>query len=386
MTLEHLDTTIAFAVVMLLLSLLITSFVQVMIAVTRLRGSNLLWGVERLIGQLDPKLRDEATTLAKKVLLHPALTHIPDRLATAIRPSELVIVLKDLADGDPDLKPETKTALKTMFERTAGEGSDEMIAKAEELIGKLDKAFPQQTALLRETVERTLGATQQIVVKVDAWFDTVMDRTSERFKMRSRLFTVVFAFIFGFLLQIDSLAIIQQLSNDPVLKERVVQAAVPALQTAEKLQNEAKKQTASEAIEAVARQLQLTLPKIPEDIDDEAKGDKWLADNTDEEVRKKALALYHDQYQEIAKNRLAVLPPIISDLQDQLAQTSLTLIPDGFWMFPNYWDGRHLAGMFMTGVLLSLGAPFWYNALRRLSDLRPIVARKVEGEAPKAKQ
>jgi hypothetical protein len=38
----------------------------------------------------------------------------------------------------------------------------------------------------------------------------------------------------------------------------------------------------------------------------------------------------------------------------------------------------------MTALFLSLGAPFWFNMLRKMSDLRPIVARKVEGEAPKA--
>lgn len=37
----------------------------------------------------------------------------------------------------------------------------------------------------------------------------------------------------------------------------------------------------------------------------------------------------------------------------------------------------------MSALFLSLGAPFWYNALRKMADLRPIVARKVEGEAPK---
>jgi len=37
-------------------------------------------------------------------------------------------------------------------------------------------------------------------------------------------------------------------------------------------------------------------------------------------------------------------------------------------------DARHLAGMAFTTLLLSLGAPFWYNALSQLLQLRPKIA------------
>jgi hypothetical protein len=37
-------------------------------------------------------------------------------------------------------------------------------------------------------------------------------------------------------------------------------------------------------------------------------------------------------------------------------------------------DARHLAGMGFTTLLLSLGAPFWYNALNQLLQLRPKIA------------
>jgi len=38
-------------------------------------------------------------------------------------------------------------------------------------------------------------------------------------------------------------------------------------------------------------------------------------------------------------------------------------------------DARHLAGMIFTTLLLSLGAPFWYNALNQLLQLRPKIAQ-----------
>jgi len=43
-----------------------------------------------------------------------------------------------------------------------------------------------------------------------------------------------------------------------------------------------------------------------------------------------------------------------------------------------YW--QHLLGTAATMLLLSLGAPFWFNTLRQLSNLKPIVAQKMEAE------
>ena len=42
------------------------------------------------------------------------------------------------------------------------------------------------------------------------------------------------------------------------------------------------------------------------------------------------------------------------------------------------FDGQHLVGLCIAVLFLSLGAPFWFNLLRNASNLRPIVARKVD--------
>ena len=52
--LEKLDTLIAFAVVMLGVSLIITILTQIVASFLGLRGSNLLWGIEVLLKELDP--------------------------------------------------------------------------------------------------------------------------------------------------------------------------------------------------------------------------------------------------------------------------------------------------------------------------------------------
>jgi hypothetical protein len=49
-----------------------------------------------------------------------------------------------------------------------------------------------------------------------------------------------------------------------------------------------------------------------------------------------------------------------------------------WWRY--WWNVDHAVRGLVSVVLLSLGAPFWYNLLKRGANLRPIVATKVEEE------
>ena len=46
-----------------------------------------------------------------------------------------------------------------------------------------------------------------------------------------------------------------------------------------------------------------------------------------------------------------------------------------------YNAGWHFLGTLAMVVLLSLGAPFWFNTLKQLSSLKPTVTQKIEKEA-----
>ena len=59
------------------------------------------------------------------------------------------------------------------------------------------------------------------------------------------------------------------------------------------------------------------------------------------------------------------------------------LIPDPYptpWY--NYWTPgwSHFFGVLTSAVLLSLGAPFWFNMLKTLSNLRPVLANRDQQE------
>jgi hypothetical protein len=79
----------------------------------------------------------------------------------------------------------------------------------------------------------------------------------------------------------------------------------------------------------------------------------------------------------------------IHELRADLEKSDLRIIPGeigsisvfGGWAnwLTAYGVRRHLLGTLVSVLFLSLGAPFWFNALRQLSNLKPAISGKVGG-------
>jgi len=84
--LQQLDIAIAFVVLMLMLSLLVTAIVQAISAVLDLRGKNLVRALADLFKQIDPGLRAKAGKNFRNWLAHPFTreTTLATQLADAI--------------------------------------------------------------------------------------------------------------------------------------------------------------------------------------------------------------------------------------------------------------------------------------------------------------
>jgi hypothetical protein len=70
-----------------------------------------------------------------------------------------------------------------------------------------------------------------------------------------------------------------------------------------------------------------------------------------------------------------------ADLQAKIEGAGFELAPRGLfarWPGDKVWWLNHLFGLALTAGLLTLGAPFWFNLLKNLMSLRPAVATLVE--------
>lgn len=72
---------------------------------------------------------------------------------------------------------------------------------------------------------------------------------------------------------------------------------------------------------------------------------------------------------------------VFGELQAKIEGAGFQLVPGGWfarWPNEKSWWLNHLFGLAVTAGLLTLGAPFWFNLLKNLTSLRPALATLVE--------
>ncbi len=79
----------------------------------------------------------------------------------------------------------------------------------------------------------------------------------------------------------------------------------------------------------------------------------------------------------VAATGLDLLEPLYPSFDALWADGRRLFTPGTSAMLPAKL-GQDLAGKLMTVLLLSLGAPFWYNALSKAAGLRSVVAKKLD--------
>jgi hypothetical protein len=417
MTLEHLEALIAFAVVMLGVSLLITILTQMVSALFGLRGTNLLWGVRTLLGAIDERIESQAEEVLRRPLISdsvctkclskfkdtPVIGRLVKRwtLASAIRPGELAHALHVLSaelkakgDAPPAAPPGDAKAVSAEAEAKANaKATSEAIDKA---LKELDPELERQIALLKAAAEKVAGASvqqaeqrvqqlveavQKSVGKLEVLFNTAMDRMSARFALQMRLCTVLFAGVIAIGVQLDSFKLLEQLWSDPEMRASLVNSRDAMLKEAGVVISPAGGSDNTSvsadpgAFSAAIATLKTSKPAATEHITDIpalfanlSEAVKWLEPKLigDENAKKALVAEYTRLVSVELKNHATSIQTLLNNSQFQL-------IPTPFPKFPPEGK-RHIAGILITWALLSLGAPFWFNALKSLSSLRPILA------------
>ena len=482
--LDQLDTLIAFALIILLLSLLITTLVQGFNVVLQRRGFNLLWGVGQILEQMGID-KQQAKAIAKKVLKYGALS--PSRIlpvyASAIRADELAKVLGKVMpsvvypQGVPANPPAWYTSAlqaadsleKSIAQRVpdfytlsavlqalgAGLGArvarelpaldvavtpaqlqDAVVAtlRAQAMTGfralqeALQAVAIQVIQELNNTVNLTPAAAAaaagqcaparialptvaevnraiatvfqtevaarmaelgQRAADLKAWFDMVMDRTSERFLAWTRWVTMIIAFVFCLVLQVDGLDILKRLYADKQLRATLVAQVDPTLKQAGEIMALASTGLGTPALRELASEIKDAgyTDIVPSDLDTRAKGENWLKDNIKDPTKKEALiAKYNEKFEALTQKRLDNLGTTRQELFKKLDDSQLQLFRiSGKIDIATWWkelqDLHRLGGILMAGLLLSLGAPFWFNLLKNLVNMRPILANRVEQQS-----
>ena len=403
MTLEHLDTVIAFVVILAGVSLLVTIFTQTISGLLGLRGTNLLWGIETLLKELDPNLAEHAKTIAGKILHHALVSDSTLSgagrwatrwtLASAIRKDELLEILHMLARAAPS---QTGAQTPTTWQGALAKALDQFDSGAAESVLKaapeIKKLFPNDAAKAQQVIDQMMTSAEHLSGSINQWFASMMDRVSQRFTVHTRIWTIVFSVLVAFALHLDALKLLNQLSSDAELRSRLVSSADALTKKADEILVTSNNAPAEVYVEAMKKLIadhpkELAGVEQPSGFTDLAGGKAWLAAKL-EAAKILGAEQWIKEYESLVPQ--AALRTAADNLQSILNdKLKFQLIPDPYpkpWY--NYWTPSwlHLWGVLASAALLSLGAPFWFNALKTLTNLRPAVARKEQQERQASEQ
>ena len=396
MSLEHLDTIIAFVAVITGVSLLITTLTQSVSAVLGLRGTNLFWGIQTLLVNADPALEKHAAVIARQILHHPLISDSTLsgrkhgifgrwKFASAIRKDELLEIVRILGRPDDAGTQGTEAwriALRNSMDRLLpAEGEKLMV-----VLPEIKKLFPDDPAKVELVMAQLIPTAERLTTELDNWFHSVMDRVSQRFSMHTRCWTVIFSVIVAFLLQLDAFKLFATLSTDADLRARLTESADALTQKADQILASSPGSGPGLYISAMKQLISAnpeTFKGLPEPsgFSTEEGGQQWLATQLGT-THPADLAKWNQAYQtQVSQLTLqAAVQNLNSTVKSQLAYQ---LLPDPYpspiyrdWVFAK----RTLWGILASAALLSLGAPFWFNLLKTMSNLRPTLANKVTQE------
>lgn len=333
-----LEVAIALAFVFFLLSVIASAINEFLAGVFRLRSGSLRKGIEEMLG--DP-------SLAKELFAHPLVrTQVQKKPVVKTRATEAAAKAEREKQEAEEGKrrrphPHTRATLASIWKRERGPSyiAPRTFALALKDLLDSEAAPPQQTdtGLLHpvhaqlQAISEHRGGGVPSVPKLEKWFDDAMDRVSGFYKRQSQWITIVVAILVTAGLNASALRIADRLEAEPAVRSAVAAQAEASAGGEEFKQAAGKEEEAGEASPA----------------------------KTVETAGKE-----------------------VEEARSQLAALKLPI----FWNEKNIPHGTSeiltmIVGWLITMIAISLGAPFWFDALGKLSNLRQAGAKP--GAKPK---
>jgi hypothetical protein len=288
-----------------------------------------------LLKLIDPKLPVEVChTIVTAVLKHPLVSGSDAfgvmRLGNVVHREEFIKLLLGLASADSDVELNTKIK-DQLIAALRRNGIDDPGAVLKDIRSEalaLEKTHPDLAHSARQSLAIVRKAENDFTAKIHTWFDQSIDRTAQRFTASTRVITFAAGLIVAVVLQVNTLSVANRLAADDRMREAFV----------------------NEATELQKKQL----------VQNQQTNASPTADKKDPDTQNSEI---EQQYRAFLVEQGIIRFP-----------TSRKEWVDGFENWTN------MTGILVTALLLSLGAPFWYNMLGKLLQLRSVLAFKDDAQ------
>ena len=292
----------------------------------------------------------------------------------------------DLLNKDLDLFNAAKTV-------SAGFGSpDDVVAKdisaVQTIVDTLDENIPGLTQVKQDLQTAIANSAQTLTKKittaeseVEGWLNAAQDRAQQWFQSHTRGFTIFVSIGFAFVLQWDAVEIFKRVSSDSATRDALVKASsevaklgdvgsdpngglIHRIVVAWNLQKDHSdpSKKLSEAGVLHTRDLRQKVEAMT---------------TTPPEQTQALLASFDALVEDQTQSYFVAQQTQLKDLEAITKNVGYQLIPDGGlrWGCSFAAWGQHFFGMALFAALLTLGAPYWFNMLAQLANLRPALAQ-----------
>lgn len=218
----------------------------------------------------------------------------------------------------------------------------------EHLLRRLTESFPAA-----DLVAKTQAEVKAELESISRKYDELASALSADFKRRAQLWSILIGMAFALGMNIDGLRILETYLQDPELRRSVIEK-VEIPESAE--------------VEAAAQ-------AAPDDEDLKA---QVAAINERIDAVKAQLDGIGDLGLPIGPTHFPYCSPLTTAKKsdsgtDRLCQSDADIVA---WYDYPFW----LVKVLVTGLLIGLGAPFWYDVARRLAAVRTVLGGKGSGE------
>jgi hypothetical protein len=236
---------------------------------------------------------------------------------------------------------------------------------------QFEKSNPELANDVRQSSALLQEASSPFLAKINFAFDQTMDRVAERFTYNARIVTLFSATLVALTLQLDTVYIFNRLSMDDKMRDALVSQAanVVADEDIKKMvgTESANKGYGPASTPATAPvSASAATPAGPVTATPDQAGGAGAAT-----VRKEQLPEEKARQQAELKAKYYL---------NFMAQQGIINIAPNIKTWREQWEKVNPVGVFLSIILLSMGAPFWYKAISQLLQFRSILAQKDDNQ------
>lgn len=376
MLMDLLGALMGFISVILLLSLIVTGLAQVIQSTLRLRGRNLYAGLQVLLRKI--RTKDDvydSSELAYQICNSTSLMPIKGQ----IFPSSIPFFSENI----PIMPKEIRLPWLTGIARTRIEKDELIDALAEEAGIDISNTETEEFKKLEEKVEK--------------YYPRLEKSLEKRFKYTMHNVSFFCSFAVAVAFQISSPQLLSDLTTNPEMREKYLQLAEGTLEYAE---GAISRLAEYEDLSGMAlNQLQEVLKKEEPELSmkleavsgiGESKEDTYdefeiVLQDLDPEERQRVAAHYDEIFDELNAKMNSNAREEIRNAANRLATVNIEPWPHGPEFYYSKsgpgWENIHpewsnILGVLMTAILLTFGAPFWFQRLKEVANLRDALSPK----------